>query len=58
MSANASPVRRWVLSLPFEILYRLAWDGGLVSVGLGGLEAVASPLVADLRPDTSVAKCS
>ena len=52
MSANASPVRRWVLSFPFEIRYRLAWDGGLVSAGLGDLEAVASPLVADLHPDT------
>jgi hypothetical protein len=25
------PVRQWVLSLPFEIRYRLAWDGKLVS---------------------------
>ena len=24
------PVRQWVLSLPFEIRYRLAWDGKLV----------------------------
>lgn len=24
------PVRQWVLSLPFEIRYRLAWDGDLV----------------------------
>jgi len=28
------PVRQWVLSLPFEIRYRLAWDGKLVSVFL------------------------
>ncbi len=25
------PVRQWVLSLPYEIRYRLAWDGVLVS---------------------------
>jgi hypothetical protein len=25
------PVRQWVLSLPFELRYRLAWDGGLLS---------------------------
>ena len=28
------PVRQWVLSLPFEIRYRLAWDGKLVSAVL------------------------
>ena len=28
------PVRQWVLSLPFEIRYRLAWDGELVSTVL------------------------
>jgi len=28
------PVRQWVLSLPFEIRYRLAWDGELVSAVL------------------------
>ncbi|MEW6754925.1 MAG: transposase [Candidatus Latescibacterota bacterium] len=26
-----TPVRQWVLSLPFELRYRLAWDGGLLS---------------------------
>ena len=26
------PVRQWVLSLPYEIRYRLAWDGDLVAV--------------------------
>jgi hypothetical protein len=25
------PVRQWVLSLPFEIRYRLAWDGKLLA---------------------------
>ena len=25
------PVRQWVLSLPFEIRYRLAWDGDLTA---------------------------
>ena len=29
------PVRQWVLSLPFEIRYRLAWDGKLMSAILG-----------------------
>ena len=28
------PVRQWVLSLPFEIRYRLAWDGELVGAVL------------------------
>ncbi len=28
------PVRQWVLSLPYEIRYRLAWDGDLMSVVL------------------------
>ncbi len=28
------PVRQWVLSFPFEIRYRLAWDGALVSTVL------------------------
>lgn len=27
----AVPVRQWVLSLPFELRYRLAWDGVLLS---------------------------
>ena len=27
-------MRQWVLSLPFEIRYRLAWDGELVSTVL------------------------
>ena len=30
----AVPVRQWVLSMPFEIRYRLAWDGDLVSAVL------------------------
>ena len=30
----AVPVRQWVLSMPFEIRYRLAWDGKLVSAVL------------------------
>jgi hypothetical protein len=30
----AVAVRQWVLSMPFEIRYRLAWDGGLVSAVL------------------------
>ena len=25
------PVRQWVLSLPYEIRYRLAWDGKLIA---------------------------
>jgi hypothetical protein len=25
------PVRQWVLSLPYEIRFRLAWDGDLLS---------------------------
>ena len=25
------PVRQWVLSLPYEMRYRLAWDGVLVA---------------------------
>ncbi len=29
------PLRQWVLSLPFEIRYRLAWDGKLMSAILG-----------------------
>ena len=29
------PVRQWVLSLPYEIRYRLAWDGELVGALLG-----------------------
>jgi len=28
------PVRQWVLSFPFEIRYRLAWDGALLSTVL------------------------
>jgi hypothetical protein len=28
------PVRQWVLSLPFEIRYRLAWDGDLIGAVL------------------------
>ena len=28
------PVRQWVLSFPYEIRYRLAWDGELVSAVL------------------------
>jgi hypothetical protein len=31
----AAPVRQWVLSLPLEIRYRLAHDGGLLSEVLG-----------------------
>ena len=30
----AVPVRQWVLSFPYEIRYRLAWDGDLVSAVL------------------------
>ena len=30
----AVAVRQWVLSMPFEIRYRLAWDGDLVSAVL------------------------
>ena len=30
----AVPVRQWVLSMPFEIRYRLVWDGKLVSAVL------------------------
>ena len=30
----AAPVRQWVLSFPYEIRYRLAWDGELVSAVL------------------------
>ena len=30
----AVPVRQWVLSFPYEIRYRLAWDGELVSAVL------------------------
>lgn len=29
------PVRQWVLSLPYEIRFRLAWDGDLLSAVLG-----------------------
>jgi len=29
------PVRQWVLSLPYEIRYRLAWDGELITAVLG-----------------------
>ena len=28
------PVRQWVLSLPYEIRYRLVWDGDLMSAVL------------------------
>ena len=28
------PVRQWVLSLPYEIRFRLAWDGELLSAVL------------------------
>ena len=28
------PVRQWVLSLPYEIRFRLAWDGDLLSAVL------------------------
>jgi len=28
------PVRQWVLSLPYEIRYRLAWDGKLIAAVL------------------------
>ena len=34
------PVRQWVLSLPYEIRYRLAWDGALVSAMLGVFQRV------------------
>jgi hypothetical protein len=30
-----TPVRQWVLSLPFALRYRLAWDAGLASQVLG-----------------------
>jgi len=33
------PVRQWVLSLPFKIRYRLAWDGKLVSAVLRSFSA-------------------
>ncbi|MEW6755716.1 MAG: transposase [Candidatus Latescibacterota bacterium] len=36
------PVRQWVLSLPFEIRYRLAWDGHLLSAVLGVFVRVVS----------------
>ena len=34
------PVRQWVLSFPYELRYRLAWDGELLSAVLAVFQRV------------------